>query len=243
MWCCRGDAAAVLAAPSQTCWEEYGGSEVEEVLGSGAVALLDAHYLVGLAKSGGVLTPRQHLELTAPEAFVTLAELKAATKGEARFLRIVCVSHCWLQPDHPDPQSHNLKTLAKALQLLIEDEGTRERIAYGGKWGVFIDFCALHQRCRGPDGQPLERTHTADYGRRPEETTLFGEGLGRLGLFYSHPKIPVMMLTTLPPGYPQGYTVPQGGNVNAYTSRGWYRSQIHPPFAHARTIVSSPYLI
>ena len=226
MWCCRASSAAAVenhAAPlsAEALWEEFGGREVEDVLRSGAVALVDAQYLVDLAKNGGVLTPRQHLEMTAPGAFLTLEELKAATNDEARFLRIVCVSHCWLQPDHPDPRSHNLHALARALRLLIEDEGTHERIAYGGKWGVFLDFCSLHQRCRGPDGQPLDRTHTEDYGRDETETTLFRAGLAHLSLLYSHPKIPVLMLSALPPGYPEGYTVPEGANVHAYAGRGW----------------------
>ena len=74
-------------------WKALGGAEFEAVLVSGAIALLDAQYLIDLANRGGVLGPRQALP---DEAFLSLSELQAATRTSP-FLKIVCISHCWLQ--------------------------------------------------------------------------------------------------------------------------------------------------
>jgi hypothetical protein len=126
-----------VRAKARAAWEAYGAGELEAVLASGAVALLDAQWLIGLADSGGVLAPRQALPA---EAFLSLSEVQAATRvGWPDCLPIVCVSHCWLSPDHPDPRRDNLKRLAEALKALV-----RRR----GRHAVLYDFCSLHQRCR-----------------------------------------------------------------------------------------------
>jgi len=125
-------------------WETYGGGEIEAVLSSGAIVLLDAQWVVDLAESGGMLRPRQALP---DEAFLSLSEVQAATSAHASALPIICISHCWLQPDHPDPRGHNLRVFARALKSLLTAEG-------GRRHAVFYDFCCIHQKCRAADGTP-----------------------------------------------------------------------------------------
>jgi len=124
-----------------TRWKKYGGTEIEAVLASGAVALLDAKWLIELSARGGVLRPRQALP---DEAFLSLSELHASTEED---LPVVCVSHCWLQPDQPDPRGHNLRAVARALASLTKG---------GNRIGVFLDFCSIHQNCRDRDGAPQD---------------------------------------------------------------------------------------
>ena len=127
-------------------WNESGGAELEGVLRSGAIALLDARWVVELAEAGGVLRPRQALP---DEAFLSLSQIQEAmllSKWHSG-LPIVCVSHCWLQPDHPDPRGHNLRMMAKGLKSLLEFRCNRTV-------AVFYDFCSIHQKCRSADGTP-----------------------------------------------------------------------------------------
>ena len=57
-------------------WRKFGGGDLEPVLASGAVALLDAQWIISHAEAGGVLSHRQAL----PEkAFLSLADLVEAT--------------------------------------------------------------------------------------------------------------------------------------------------------------------
>ena len=73
---------------NQQCWVEHGGEALEEVLSCGAIALVDAKWLVEWAAAGKVLKRRQELP---PEAFITLDELKAACPG--RCLPIIALSY------------------------------------------------------------------------------------------------------------------------------------------------------
>jgi hypothetical protein len=197
-------------------WKKRGGAEMEAVLKSGAVALLDAEWVMALAARGGVLQPRQALP---DEAFLSWDEVKASTAGN-HDLSVVCVSHCWLQPDHPDPRGHNLRAVARALGSLTS-KGTR--------FAVFLDFCSIHQNCRDRDGAPqdaafawLEKGGFADgaVGRFPAENDLFTQALGSLGTFYSHPHTIVYMLTEFPPDYFKAEYM-RSGNTAKYFDRGW----------------------
>ena len=197
-------------------WRECGGAEIEAALKTGAVALLDAGWVIALAASGGVLLPRQALP---DEAFILLTEIQRATDHHYKNINVVCVSHCWLQPDHPDPRGYNLRAVARALASL----------ALHKRFGVFLDFCSMHQNCRNRDGVPqdtafawLEKGGFADgaVGRFPAENALFTQALGSLGTFYSHPHTHVLMLTDFPPDYfTDVYT--HSGNTKEYFDRGW----------------------
>ncbi|EOD36635.1 hypothetical protein EMIHUDRAFT_455013 [Emiliania huxleyi CCMP1516] len=190
-------------------WLARGGSDFESVLSSGAVALIDASYLIEQSeRPDGVMLPRQALP---DAAFVSLSELKAA-QNPFPFLRIACCSHCWLQPDHPDPRGHNLRAVGRALKLLVKSFG---------RFAVFIDFMCIHQRCRGAGGAPQPRTHTDEGGRYPAEDVLFKRALGSLGAFYSHPETFVFMLTAFPPDYDDPARYRRSGNTAPYPDRGW----------------------
>jgi hypothetical protein len=200
-------------------WLTSGGKEVEAVLESGAIALLDAQWMVDLAQRGGVLRPRQALP---DEAFLSLSMVQASTYPGKwhQGLSIVCVSHCWLQPDHPDPAGHNLRLIASGLQPLL-------RFLSGRRVAVFYDYCCIHQKCRAADGTPQSRLvqsqpgQSPAVGRIPAEDELFQQALGSLGMLYSHPHLYVFMITAFPPDYedPAAYT--RSGNVAPYFDRGW----------------------
>ena len=68
-------------------WKKYRGPELEPPLKSGAIALVDAHWLVSLAARGGKITYRQDAP---PEAFISLDDLKLQGKGHYG-LRIICL--------------------------------------------------------------------------------------------------------------------------------------------------------
>ena len=78
-------------------WRKLRGHELEAALKSGAIALLDGPWLVACAERGERIRRRQDLP---PEAFISLKELKAATKHHIG-LPIICLSYAWLHPDHP----------------------------------------------------------------------------------------------------------------------------------------------
>jgi len=85
-------------------WRKLGGGDLEPVLASGAVAPLDAQWIISHAEAGGVLTHRQALP---EEAFLSLADLVEAT-GEYR-LPVAALSYPWLTirttPTRSEPTS------------------------------------------------------------------------------------------------------------------------------------------
>ena len=113
---------------------ELGGGDIEPVLQSSSVVLLDARWLVARAEQKGRLLPRQAMP---SEAFVSMSQVQAATADNE--LRIICTSHCWLQPDHPDPLGHNVGILAHAADILGKQFG---------RWAIFLDFASINQCCR-----------------------------------------------------------------------------------------------
>jgi hypothetical protein len=201
-------------------WKEYGGPELEAAIMSGAIALLSAEYVVALAKlKGSVLQPRQAL----PDAvFLSLSQTQHIGAH-----RIVCISHCWLQPDHPDPHGHNLRVIARALEALLAC--LRAYLDYRSLPNValFIDFCSMHQKCRGVDGKPGPRVQgfsddeACTVGRFASEEEHFKQALGSLGTFYSHPYTLVWMLIAFPPDYYDLQRYGRHGNVAPYADRGW----------------------
>ena len=189
-------------------WEALGGAQLEPALQSGAIALLDAHWLIGLVERGEILLPRQALP---DDAFVTLAELRNSTrrrKGDMACLPIVAISQSWAQNDHPDPHGRMIRVVVRALRLLT---------AQRGRHGIFLDFCSLHQYCRGADGEPRKANvwprddllgSLSPRWPRPQEDShqdrvigmyeseerLLRQAVGHLGLLFSHPATHVFML-------------------------------------------------
>ncbi|EOD38922.1 hypothetical protein EMIHUDRAFT_224075 [Emiliania huxleyi CCMP1516] len=180
-------------------WREHGGGDLEPVLASGAVAVLDAQWVISHAEAGGVLTHRQALP---KEAFLSFADLVEATGKEA-YLPVAALSYPWLTKDHPDPLGANLARVARALKALL-------RHPYITRLGIFWDFGSLHQHPDPPNG--VLRTE--------EQNALFKEGLGCLGTLYSHKYTWVLRLTSFPDGH-KAEEQAEGTNVAKYFDRGW----------------------
>ena len=170
-------------------WRKRGGGDLERVLASGAVALLDAQWIISHAEAGGVLTHRQALP---KEAFLSLADLVEAT-GEDN-LPVAALSYPWLTKDHPDPRGANLSRVARALKALLTNNDRRIT-----RLGVFWDFGSLHQHPDPANG--VMRTE--------EQNALFKQGLGCLGSLYSHPHTIVLRLTSFPEGHTRRRTRPR----------------------------------
>jgi hypothetical protein len=133
----------------------------------------------------------------------------------------VCVSHCWLQPDHPDPRGHSLRLVARALEIYLAEDHFLPDV------GVFIVFCSMHQKCRVVDGKPGPRLlgfaggEAGAVGRFASEDALFKQALDSLGTFYSHPYTQVWMLTSFPQDYNDPQRYKREGNMAPYADRGW----------------------
>ncbi|EOD27522.1 hypothetical protein EMIHUDRAFT_235752 [Emiliania huxleyi CCMP1516] len=186
-------------------WRGRGGGDLEPVLASGAIALLDAQWIISHAEAGGVLTHRQALP---KEAFLSLADLVEATTGNDNSCRASLPVAALSYPrtkDHPDPLGFNLIHVAKALKALLSDQ-------YGSipRLGVFWDFASLHQHPDPANG--IMRTE--------EQNVLFKQGVGCLGKLYSHPKTIVLRLTSFPDGHKKEDQA-EGTNVAAYSDCGW----------------------
>ncbi|EOD30440.1 hypothetical protein EMIHUDRAFT_468406, partial [Emiliania huxleyi CCMP1516] len=194
-------------------WRKRGGGDLEPVLASGAVALLDAQWIIGRAEAGGVLTHRQALP---KEAFLSLADLVEATTPSPKLtleqqlllhdlvdLPVAALSSPWLTPSHPDPRGANLARVAKALEALLTSP-------FITRLGVFWDFGSLHQHPDAPNG--VMRTE--------EQNALFKQGLGCLGTLYSHPHTIVLRLTSFPDVH-KAEEQAEGTNVAKYFDRGW----------------------
>ena len=181
-------------------WRKLGGGDLERVLASSAVALLDAQWIIKHAKKGGVLTHRQALP---KEAFLSFADLVEATT-EYDWLPVGALSYPWLTKDHPDPRGANLARVARALKALLSRPDLIPRL------GVFWDFGSLHQHPDPPNG--VLRTE--------EQNALFKQGLGCLGTLYSHQKTYVLRLTSFPDGH-KAEDQAEGTNVARYFDRGW----------------------
>ena len=181
-------------------WRKLGGGDLEPVLASGAVALLDAQWIISHAEAGGVLTHRQALP---KEAFLSLADLVEAI-SYADYLPVGALSYPWLTKDHPDPRGANLARVARALKALLSVSFWVPRL------GVFWDFGSLHQHPDPANG--VLRTE--------EQNALFKQGLGCLGTLYSHQWTPVLRLTSFPDGHKAEDQADGTKNVAAYFDRG-----------------------
>jgi len=190
-------------------WTEFNGSVLEtaltvvEELGESPVRLVDARFIVELAKRSGRLPRRQDLP---EECFISLEKLKRLPKGGCLYdcsLRIIAISHPWQQPDHPDPKGINLQILAGVLSSFLE--------CRGGTYAVFLDFLSVLQK--GPNLEDRTR----------EEWKLFSLALTNMMDWYGHPKILTFKITKLPDGYPSGFDFPKGNppNTAGYFERGW----------------------
>ena len=95
---------------SLRCWKLQGKELLEPALSSGAIALLDAKWVVELSTNQLTIARRQDLP---PEAFLTLQQIQANTHPNS--MPVICLSYMWLHPDHPDPYGDTLRLVADVL--------------------------------------------------------------------------------------------------------------------------------
>lgn len=190
----------------QPAWAALGGTELEPQLhddpelGGEPIRLVDARYLIRFAKQPGArMIRRQDCESS---AFLPLDLLRSLSLGTGNALRVIAVSHAWMQPDYPDPRGDNLGLLGKVLELYVGESET---------YGVMIDFMSAPQK--GAAGEE----------RNPTEAALFRRALHGMGDWYSHPETIVLKLTRLPVDYPAAFSFPVGltPNTAGYHDRGW----------------------
>ena len=212
--------APVEVSPEQEAkWVELEGNSVEALIDSGAIALLDASFLVRHAEHGKTLPPRQKLPA---EAFLhSVQQLKAAQPNICGTLRILVVSHMWLTPGHPDPNGDTLKRLASLLKVFLSHTSHSGESAFR-TFGVFWDWGSLHQHAGGKRRRAKGTLTRWRRRRSAEEDRLFAQALGSLALLYAHPFTHVVKVTSFPERYPAGYMgVPADARYAGYGDRGW----------------------
>ena len=191
-------------------WKRYEGTELEPALRSGAIALLDAEWLVDFAYCRQIFRtgPLPHRQALPSNAFLSLDQVKNMTGLDCRGgINIVVLSHMWLHPTHPDPKGSTLQTLAYECLNMLQ----RSQFQPESKIGIFWDWASLHQH---PD--PANGVY-----RNATETQLFQQGLAELPKFFAHKYTRCFKITKFPEGYPNGYNLPYGANLAEYDERGW----------------------
>jgi hypothetical protein len=151
-------------------WEALARREGEPPPGT---ILVKGSWIKALWEDEKILPRRQDLP---PEAIWNPLELQALV--EAKRAEIVAVSHCWLRPDHPDPDGEKLALLGE----LIEQRLNCKTIPIDDL-GLFIDWCSLLQ---SPETQ--------------QDKLCFEHGLSKVSLWFTHAQTFVWMLRTVPDG-------------------------------------------
>lgn len=130
-------------------WLKFGGRVIETLLET--ACLVDARYLVALAKAGGVLPRCQELP---PSARITLANVWQLRRWNYAYsLPVIVLSYPWLDRDHPDQRGELLRTIAPVLQTVVAAAGDGHCTV-----GVMIDWCSLPQLpCTDTDRLVFER--------------------------------------------------------------------------------------
>lgn len=203
------------ADKTEAAWTECEAKVLETTLGTVdelggcPIRLLDARFLIALAKAGGMLDRRQAL----PEgAFFDLPRLKRESWGfGGASLRVLIVLMPHLQLDHPDPKGAQLRSLAAILESFVADDG--------GSYAVYLSYCSLLQP--GPDGEP----------RTPTEARLCELALKGLTDLYSHPATWLLEMTSLPSDFPEAYDLDDGvlpagfPPATPFMERGWHYAE------------------
>jgi len=103
---------------------------VDAELGGSPAALVDARFILELANAGGHIMRRQELPAA---AFIEWDRLRRMPLAFDDSLRIICISHPWMQPGHPDPTAHTLLAIAPFLSKLLEHD-------HNGTYGIFWEY-------------------------------------------------------------------------------------------------------
>ena len=194
---------SALPLPKGSTWLKWGGAALEPLLAFTDV--IDAAWLLQLAKVGGVVPPWQHLP---PEAKLSLTQLRCS---KMKFLPIAVLSYGWAGRTHPDQTGEQLRNLIPVLEAMVHSctygihpKSRNERPV---AWGIVWDFLSLPQR-----------GYTGGYNaalddRSPYELARFRNGLGGINVWYGHPYTTTFVLD-LP--------MPTGADNSApIDRRGW----------------------
>ena len=122
-------------------WRELGGDALEPVLASGAVALLDARWIISHAEAGGVLTHRQALP---EEAFLSLADLVEAMHEFSQHIPVAVLSYPWLDAEQCVRLAQPSGCRARALSLVAR---SLVRAARTGSASSCVGCCPFSRRC------------------------------------------------------------------------------------------------
>jgi len=124
------------------------GAAIRDLLQDGSVALVKGSWLVQHSQVEGALIPRR--QDMPPEAFWDAEELMVANNVR-RGYEIVAISHCWMSPEHPDPQGDQLRTLGQFIEAWSDSLPglLPSRVA------LFFDWCSLHQEPRSREEEDL----------------------------------------------------------------------------------------
>ena len=189
--------AVVVTPEARAAWDAHGGQELEPLL-AGAIAVVDASWLIAHEAAGGTMMMRQKLP---PEAHLSLDELIAASDDELG-LHLIAVSYPWLTPQTPDPKGSWLHLIASVLSHFVAERG-------GTRWGVLWDYGSVLQHVDYQAGKRLNRV----------EMALYTQGLSAFADFYAHPNTWGLLCTKWPAGYPEGYQL--DSPPVPYFQRGW----------------------
>ena len=101
------------------------------------------------------------------------------------------------------------------IPLVGQQCGDTDTQLPSGEFGVFYDFCSLHQK--DADGQRTE----------PEQAA-FGTALKTMGMWYAHRLTTTVILSELPPGWPRS-----AEDAPFFPEEGWLRGKGWPSFERA----------
>ena len=146
---------------------------------------------------------RLHEVFLDPEELQDLQKFPRGSDRGGHPLPLICASHAWRHPEHPDPLGDNLIVLAEAIkrqQSLPAEAFVPHELSRAGaqplvsSFALFFDWACLPQKERSED-----------------ENAAFKRALSHMQILYAHKKTLVYMLTQQPAGW----------TGRPYHERGW----------------------
>ena len=166
--------ASLEHLPAGSEWLQMNGLSLEPALcvvpslGFSAVQLIDARWFVQFASNHSRMPRRQEIHQRFPAACVKFPDFRKMSQVRNNGLRILVISHPWLQPDHPDPRGDNMKLIAKAVAAFLREY---EREPFGDRdatFGIFLDFMSLMQKDERGERTVEDRVHPSPPERCPQ---------------------------------------------------------------------------
>lgn len=116
----------------------------------------------------------------------------AELREQQKWVDIVAISYCWIDPSHPDPEGEHLVRLKDMVRVRLRGASHDRQ----SDLALFFDYMSMHQR--GPDKK-----------RTLAEERSFQRALKHVSLWYAHQSTEVWLLTRVPRESTQ------------YDERGW----------------------